>query len=158
MMKELDVLRLLLARRENYGITEVTHISGRAYSVTKDGKTYNAVVLSSSFDFYELRYHLAKRVPSLIVCFEHDTVVPITCISLRSGRIALPHDLPKGYSNVEEERHRSKTGSQVLLGMYLCGMRDAMKIVNNLKPRSRRRYLERARDLGRRARGRPVNS
>lgn len=158
MMKELDVLRLLLARRENYGITEVTHISGRVYSVTMKGKTYNAVVLLSSFDFYELRYHLSKRVPSLIVCFQHDTVVPVTCLSLKSGRIALSHDLPKGYSNVEEQRFRSRTGSQILLGMYLCGMRDAMRIVNNLKPRSRRRYLERARALGRRGRGRPVNS
>jgi hypothetical protein len=123
--------------RENYGITDVTHISGRAYSVTKDGKIYNAVVLLSSFGFYELRYHLAKRVPSLIVCFQHDTVVPVTCLSLKSGRIALPHDLPKGYSDVEGQRFRSKTGSQVLLGMYLCGMRDAMKIVDKLKPRSR---------------------
>jgi hypothetical protein len=122
------------------------------------GKTYNAVVLPTSFDFYGKRYHLARQVPDLIICFVHDTVVAVTCLSLRSGRIALPFDLPEKIKDVELQRHRSKVGSQCLLGMYLSGMRQAMAIIDRLPPRSKRRYIERARALGRRAPGRPVNS
>jgi DUF917 family protein len=117
-MTELDVLRLLLARRENYSITDIQHISGRAYSIVMRGKMYNAVILPNSFSFYELRYHIAKRLPDLIVCFTHDTVVPITCLSLKAGRIALPYDLPAHIRNVETQRRGCKVGSQVLLGAY----------------------------------------
>lgn len=157
-MNELDVLRLLLARRENYGISEISHISGRAYSLVMNGKMYNAVILPHSFDFYQMRYHIAKNVPTLVVCEAHDTVIPVTCLSLKSGRIALPYDLPAQITNVEAQRHRSKTGSQVLLGMYLCGLKSAQVLVNNFPARSRRRYLERAKELGKRRPGRPVET
>jgi hypothetical protein len=156
-MTEVDVFRLLLASRDNYGISEIAHISGRAYSLVMNGRIYTAVVLSDSFEFYERRYHIARHVPSLIICFEYTTVVAVYCLSLKSGRIALPYDLPVQITNVVAQRHRSKTGSQVLLGMYLCGMRSAQKIVNDLPPRSRRRYIERARLLGKRRPGRPVD-
>jgi len=156
-MNEVDVFRLLLARRDNYGISEIAHISGRAYSLVMNGRTYTAVVLSDSFEFYERRYHIAPHVPDLIICFEHTTVVAVDCLSLKSGRIALPYDLPVQITNVVAQRHKSKTGSQVLLGMYLCGMRSAQKIVNDLPPRTRRRYIERARLLGKRRPGRPVD-
>ena len=157
-MTELDVFRLLLARRDNYGISEIQYIAGRAYSLIMNGRHYNAVVLSHSFEFYEKRYHIAKRVPDLVICFQHDTVLAVSCLSLKSGRIAVPYDLPGGITDPERQRHRSKIGSQCLLGMYLCGMRDAQSIVNKLPPRSRRRYIERARLLGKRRRGRPVDT
>lgn len=159
-MTELDVLRLLLARRENYSITDIQHISGRAYSIVMRGRKYNAVILPRSFDFYEMRYHIAKRVPEMIICFVHDTVVPIACLSLKSGRIALPYDLPAHITNVETQRHRSKIGSQCLLGMYLCGMRAAQDIIHHkdFPKTTRLRYLQRAKELGKRRPGRPVNS
>jgi len=157
-MTELEVFRLLLARRDNYGISEIAHIGGRAYSLIMAGRPYTAVILPTSFDFYQLRYHIAKRVPDLVICFQHDTVVPVMCLSLKAGRIAKPCDLPTGIIDVERQRHRSKIGSQVLLGMYLCGVRSAQKLVNELPARSRRRYIERARELGKRTRGRPVDT
>src|SRR5215472_11595054 len=149
-MTELEVFRMLLARRDNYGITEIAKMSGRAYSIVMNGKRYNAVVLPTSFSFYQLRYHLARHIPDLVICFTHDTVIPVMCLSLKSGRIAMPYDLPAQIHDVERQRHRSKIGSQVLLGMYISGMREAQLLVNNLPPRSKRRYLERARILGKR--------
>ena len=159
-MTELDVFRLLLARRANYGIAEIIPVSGRAYSIVMEGKHYNAVVLPNSFSFYELRYHIAKRVPDLIVCFQHDTVIPVTCLSLKAGRLALPYELPAHITNVEQQRHRSKVGSQCLLGMYLCGMRDAQRIIHHkdFPKTTRLRYLQRAKELSNRRPGRPVNS
>ena len=157
-MNELDVFRLLLARRDNYGITEIAHISGRAYSLIMNGRRYNAVVLLSSFQYYELRYHIAKRVPDLVICFQHNTVLAVSCLSLKSGKLAVPYDLPTGITDVKAQRHRSKIGSQCLLGQYLIGVKSAQDIVSKLPPRSRRRYIERARELGKRRPGRPVNS
>lgn len=157
-MNEREVLNLLLARRDNYSITDISHISGRAYTIVIGGKTYNAVVLPSAFDFYQLRYHLSKKMPTLVVCFTHDTVVPVACLALRAGHIAKPYDLPAKITNVEAQRHRSKTGSQVLLGMYLCGMKAAQDMVNKFKPTTRKRYLERARELSKRLPGRPVDT
>ena len=159
-MTELDVFRLLLARRENYSISEIAHLAGRSYSLVMSGHRYTAIIVTNSFDFYQLRYHLGKQVPTLVICFTHDTVLPVMCLSLKAGRIAMPHDLPAHITNVEQQRHRSKTGSQVLLGMYLCGMKQAMAIIHHkdFPPRTRRRYIERARELGKRRSCRPVGT
>src|SRR5882762_5663075 len=102
-MTELDVFRLLLARRDNYGITEIAHISGRAYSVIMEGKRYNAVVVPDSFDFYERRYHIARRVPDLVICFQHDTVLAVPVLSMKAGKMADPYDLPSGFKDVEKQ-------------------------------------------------------
>src|SRR5882757_8788786 len=147
-MTEADVLYLFLARVDNYSVTNVAHIRGRAYSVTMNGERYNAVVLPNSFSFYEKRYHLAKKRPDLVICFEHNTVLPVPVLSMKAGRLAQKYDLPTGITNVEQQRHRSKIGSQVLLGMYLCGMREAQELVDKFEPRTRKRYLQRAKDLG----------
>jgi uncharacterized protein YqiB (DUF1249 family) len=159
-MTELDVLRLLLARRENYSISDIQHISGRTYSLTMNRATHIAIIVTNSFDFYQLRYHIAKHVPTLVICFQHDTVVPVTCLSLKASRIAMPYDLPAKITNVEAQRHRSKIGSQCLLGMYLCGMRAAQDIIHHkdFPKTTRKRYLQRAKDLGKRRRGRPVDT
>src|SRR5260370_11206567 len=124
-----DVFRLLLARRDNYGVTEIEPMGGRLYLLKIHGKRYCAVILPNSFDFYEKRYHLAKYVPDLVVCFSHDTALAVPCLSLRAGCIAEPYDLPAQIDNVEQQRHRSKFASQVLLGIYLCGMQYAQKLV-----------------------------
>jgi len=158
MMTELEVFHLLLARRDNYDISEIAHVSGKVYSLIMAGKTYTAIIVTNSFDFYQLRYHIAKQVPTMVICFTHDTVVPITCLSLKAGRIAMPYELPAQITNVIAQRHRSKIGSQVLLGMYLCGMREAQKLVNSFKPTTRKRYLQRARELSKRRPGHPVDT
>jgi len=157
-MNELDVFRLLLARRDNYGITEIAHVSGRAYNLVMNGRTYNAVILPNSFSFYERRYHISKHIPELVVCFQHDTVLDVSCLSLKSSRIANPRELPEGITDVLRQRHRSKIGSQCLLGQYLIGVKSAQDIVSKFKPTTRKRYIERARELGKRRPGRPVNT
>ena len=70
----------------------------------------------------------------------------------------MPYDLPGGYTDPEKQRRRSKIGSQVLLGMYLCGMKEGQVLVNSFQPTTRKRYVERATALGRRLRGRPVDT
>lgn len=158
-MRESDVLRMFLARADNYQITDITHIRGRAYSVVMKGKTHNAVVLLSSFEYYERQYHIAKVKPDLIICYRHDTSLPVEVLSMRAGRLAKAHEMPEEIENLEGQRH-SKTGSRVLLGMYISGLRRAQDIIHHKDfPKStRNRYLQKARELGKRKRGRPVDT
>src|SRR5579859_3917705 len=154
-MNELDVLRMLLARRENYAITSVTALQGRLYHVVMRGEPYMAVILCSSFDFLRKRYHIAKDVPTLVICFEHTTVLPVKVLSMRAGNLAEPYELPQEITDLKRQR-RGKLGSQVLLGMYISGMKMAQTIINDLPDTTRKRYLKKVEALGKRKRGRPV--
>jgi hypothetical protein len=154
-MNTQDVLRLLLSRRENYGVSQITRLQGRVYAVVMNEEHYNAVVLASSFQFYTLRYHIAQSRPTLVICYVHDTCLPVPTLSLRAGNLAQIHELPETISDIEAQRNRP-FGSQVLLGMYLCGLRSGQRIVSELPPTTRKRYLQRVKMLGKRKRGKPV--
>jgi hypothetical protein len=156
-MRETDVLRMFLARADNYAVTAIRHTRGRAYSVVMEGTHYNAVVLSHSFDYYALQYHIARHRPDLVVCYVHDSVLPIPVLSMRVGNLAEAYDLPEDIEDVEAQRC-SRTGSRVLLGMYISGLRRAQDIIKDLKPTTRKRYLQKAKELGKRRRGRPVDT
>ena len=156
MITETDVYHMFLARRENYAVSHIGHRQGRVYDILMDGKAYSAVILASSFDYYQLRYHIAMDVPTLVICYEHTTVLPVPVLSLRAGNYAKPYELPECIYDVEGQRC-SKIGSQVLLGQYVCGVTKAQDIINNyLPPTTRKRYQERAKALMRRKVGKPV--
>lgn len=76
-----------------------------------DNKHYNAVVLVSSFQFYELRYHIAEDVPSLVICDEQNTVLPVAVVSLRAGNFAEPYELPEQITDSASQR-ATRTGSR----------------------------------------------
>lgn len=156
-MKEIDILRMFEARSDNYSVSSVSHVRGRAYFVIMAGKHYNAVVLLNSFQYYELKYHIAKNQPTLIICYQHNTVVPIPVLSLKAGRHAKPYELPEEITDVEEQRF-TMTGCRVLLGMYISGVRFAQDLIKSLKPTTKARYLQKAKDLSVRRRGRPVDT
>ena len=115
------------------------------------------MVLFSSFEYYEKRYHLAKVEPTLCVCMVHNTVLPIDCLSLRLSNYAQAYELPANIKNIEKQRH-SKTGSQVLLGMYILGVHKAVDLIESLPATTRKRYLSRAKSLQKRTRGKPVGN
>jgi hypothetical protein len=158
-MRERDILHMFEARAENYAAKDITHLRGRAYSLVMEGVQYtSAVILLNSFQYYELRYHLAKAKPDLIICLKHDTVVPIPVLSLKAGNFAKPYERPEEITDVAVQRF-TKTGSRVLLGMYLSGMRYAQDLIKDMKQvTTKARYLQKAKDLSRRKRGRPVDT
>jgi hypothetical protein len=122
-----------------------------------ESKTYNAVALLSSFQYYELQYHIARKRPDLVICYQHNSVLPIPVLSTKHGNYAQPYELPEEIEDLEAQRF-TKTGCRVLLGMYISGMRRAQDIIKDLKPTTRKRYLQKAKDLGKRRRGRPVDT
>src|SRR5579859_2905364 len=98
------VLNALLARRDNYAITHISHTNGRYYDVTMEGRRYNAVVLFSSFEFYTRRYHLADIQPNLCICMVHDTVLPIPSLGLRKSNRADAYELPEAIVDIDKQR------------------------------------------------------
>lgn len=156
-MKQVEILRMFEARADNYAVKDISHIRGRAYSLSMAGKQYNAVVLHTSFQYYELRYHLARHKPNFIICFQHNTVVPIPVLSLKAGRLAEAYDLPEEIKDIEAQRF-GKTGCRVLLGMYISGVKYAQEIIKELNPTTKSRYLQKSHDLSQRKRGRPVDT
>jgi hypothetical protein len=133
MMTENDVLRLFLARRENYGVVACSHQKGRVYEVVMNDESYHAVVLISSFAYYELRYHIATHQPTLVICYEHTSVLPIPVLSLRAGNLAKAYELPETIIDVAAQRF-TRVGSQVLLGQYICGVKAAQTLIEKEVP------------------------
>ena len=155
-MKVSDVMGLFLARRENYAVLSVRHLHGDMWHIVMAGQAYTAVVLLKSFDYYEKRYHLAKEeVPTFVLCFHHNTVLPIRALALREGEITEPYELPTEITDLETQR-ATKRGHKVLMGMYLSGMRVAQDMVKALPATSRKRYLREAESYGKRTKGKPV--
>src|SRR5271157_1179449 len=142
-MREIDILRMFEARADNYAISSISHIRGRAYSFVMSGKQYNAVVLNTSFDYYQLQYHLSKAKPNFIVCYQHNTVVPVPVLSLKAGRFAKEYELPEEIVDVESQRF-TKIGCRVLLGQYISGVRSAQDLIKNFPYTTKARYLQRA--------------
>ena len=155
MMKELDVLRAVIARADNYAIHTFRHVRGRLYSLVMHETSYVAVVLVHSFDYYALRYHLTPTPPTLILCYVHDTVVPIPVLSTKVGNFAKAYELPEEIEDVEAQR-KSRTGARVFIGMYISCMRRAQDLMKELPESTRYRYLQKVKWLSRRKRGRPV--
>lgn len=158
-MRETDVLRMFLARAENYNVKNIKHTRGRAYLVEMEGKIHNVVVLLSSFEYYERQYHIARKKPDLVICYRHDSVLPIPVLSIRAGNYAKAYELPEDIKDIEEQRF-SRTGCRCLLGMYISGLRRAQDIIHakDFPATTRKRYLQRARELGKRKPGRPVDT
>ncbi len=163
-MNEHDVLLAVLGRQESYAVWDVKHLQGRLYSLTMKGEHHTAVLLITAFEYYTRRYHVAKVQPTLVICYEHDTVCPVPVLSTRLSTLAKAYELPEEMTtdiehprrNTKEKRVVTRTGSQVLLGMYLSGMQRARFILKDLPVPTRNRYLAKARALNKRMRGRPV--
>lgn len=149
------VLNSLIARRENYGVSHISHTTGRYYEIVMCGRRYNAVVLFSSFEFYTRRYHLADIQPNLCVCMVHDSVLPIDVLNMRRSNYAQAYELPEVIENIDQQR-KGKVGSQVLLSQYVLGVHTSVDFVEDLPATTRKRYQNKARALDKREKGKPV--
>jgi hypothetical protein len=127
---------------DTYGITQITHVRGRIYDVVMNGEQSRAVMLVNSYSYYEDRYHIAKKQPALVICYEHDTVLPIPALSMRFSNLAKPYEKPEGIDDIVAQRH-TKLGSKVFVGMYITGFRIAQNMMKDFPPSTRTRYKQR---------------
>lgn len=133
---------------------------GLAFSALLNNKPVRGVALVQSSDFWKYRLHLSTKrqpTPGLLVCYRHDSVVPVYVQALEDGRLYDPEDLPGKYTTIDEvAAQHSASAAKVLLGALLCGKKAAHDILLAMPGSTRRKYEAKMHHYQRRGRGRPI--
>ena len=130
---------------------------GYAFAALLNGKPTNGVVLVRSSDFWEYRLHMHKTPPGLVVCYRHDSVLPVHVFALEDGRDYDREDLPGKYPDLAKVRaEHSRHSAKVLLGALLCGNKGAHDLLQGMDESTRRKYEARMHRYQRRPPGRPL--
>jgi hypothetical protein len=164
MQKKLDrhtVLNHFLVQVEHFPHIKQVAFSGRgmAFSALLHGKPVRGIVLARSSEYWACRLHLQRTTPDLIVCYQHDSVVPVHVLALEDGRAYSPEDLPGKYATLDAVKaERSRHAAKVFLGALLCGKKAAHDLLLAMPESTRRRYELRMHTYQRRTRGRPITS
>ena len=145
------------------GLAQVTFASrGSAFSCAYKGSAARGIVLVRSSDFWEYRLHLAQAgAPSLVVCYRHDTCLPVPIIELESGHQYKMHEFPRQFNSFEDAyQSRTRAGRLVIVGGLLCGMQAAYDLLAQLrqddKESTARKYETNAHHYQKRRPGRQV--
>jgi hypothetical protein len=169
MQKTLDretVLKHFLVQLAHFAVVKQVALTGHgtAFSALLNGKPVHGVTLVRSSDFWKYRLHLRSKQQSpvgLVVCYRHDSVVPVHVLALEDGRDYEPEDLPGKYSSLdaviaEHSRHAAK----VMLGALLCGLKSAHDALGDedMPESTRRKYEAKMHMYQRRRQGRPLAS
>jgi hypothetical protein len=133
---------------------------GLAFSALLNGNTVRGVALVRSSDYWEYRLHLRRQSPiGLVVCYRHDSVVPVHVLALEDGRDYEPEDLPGKYSSLDAViAERSRYAAKVFLGALMCGKKAAHDQLLAMHESTRRKYEAKMHHYQRRERGRPLAS
>ncbi|HEV2582821.1 MAG TPA: hypothetical protein VGT44_18325, partial [Ktedonobacteraceae bacterium] len=100
---------------------------------------------------------LARSAVEVLVCYRHDSVLPIPVVELESGNTDRPHEFPHVFTSYEEAYHsRSKTGRLTIVGGLLCGVQRAYDLLETLPESTRRKYETSAHQYQKRRRGRQL--
>jgi len=145
------------------GLTSVMFASrGSAFTCGYRGSAARGIVLVRSSDFWEYRLHLARAgAPGIVVCYRHDTCLPVPVIELESGHQYRTHEYPRQFSSFEDAyTSRTRAGRLTIVGGLLCGMQAAYDLLAQLrqggKESSARKYENGAHEYQKRRPGRQV--
>jgi hypothetical protein len=132
---------------------------GTGFVATYAGQPARGLVLVRSSDFWHYRLHLTRFPLDLIVCYRHDTVLPVTVVEIETGKHYKPHDYPHQFTSYEDAyKARSQAGRLTIVGGLLCGVQRAYDLVATLPESTRRKYEHSAHAFQKRRRGRQLTS
>jgi hypothetical protein len=129
---ELESGRLALA---------VQGVSSNFRYVVRDlesGRQYNAVVLPTTFDFYEFRLHIGERNIDMLIVERHNAVVPVHVASLSQITVYEPLAVP--VLQRDNAQRRNSEESNLLLSKLLLNFESAHAELQELTTRTRQRY------------------
>ena len=130
---------------------------GTGFLATYAGQMARGMALVRSSDFWHYRLHLARFSLDLIVCYRHDTVLPVTVVEIETGKHYQPHEYPHQFTSFEDAyQARSQTGRLTIVGGLLCGVQRAYDLVAVLPESTRRKYENSAHAFQKRRRGRQL--
>jgi hypothetical protein len=117
------------------------------------GQELTAMVLCSSWDFYEYRLNRGKQRIDLLVVQRHNAVVPLPVLSLQTSREYTPGTVPDiGRAHAKKPNHEE---SMLLVSKLLLGLDGVEAELAKLSPRSQQRYKQRCKAYLRPRVGRP---
>jgi len=159
MLNRQDTHNLLLAQLNSLELKVIAVSSRWLWEVElpdEDGrKTYMAVILPTSFDWWRKRYHLAKHKPTLIICYEHTTCINVPVLALHDGYLYAPCHFPPWFHDYADRT--TQKGKQVFIGALLSGVASAFDALDKLPRSTQYRYRNDLKSLRRKKRGRPVD-
>jgi hypothetical protein len=117
------------------------------------GQELTAMVLCSSWDFYEYRLNRGKQRIDLLVVQRHNAVVPLPVLSLETSREYTPGTVPDiGRAHARKPNHEE---TMLLVSKLLLGIDGVEAELAQLSPRSQQRYKQRCKHYLRPRVGRP---
>lgn len=112
------------------------------------------VFLPSSREFWALPRFRAQTNASrdlLVICWQHNSCLPVPCLALNEGYCYDRYELPHGFSLKAPFTKRS---SSIFLGALLAGRQEAYEELARMPRATRARYMARVQEAVVR-RGRP---
>jgi hypothetical protein len=131
----------LEAERLNFAVARrLTNYRYIVHDLLKGG-TYTAMVLRSSFDFYEFRLNRGKRRVDLLIVERHNAVVPVRVVSLSQIKDYPPLDVPE-IARTRAKR-RNPEEANLLLSKLILNFESAEEEIRKMDPRTQQRYHKR---------------
>jgi hypothetical protein len=119
---------------------------------TKD-KELTAMVLCSSWDYYEYRLNRGKQRIDLLIVQRHNAVVPLPVLSLETSREYTPGNVPDiGRAYAKKPNHEE---TMLLVSKLLLGIDGVEAELAQMAQRTRQRYLQRCKAYLKARVGRP---
>jgi len=136
-------------------LSVVRKLPGYTYVVTDEttSQERTALVLATSWDFYEYRLHRGHQRADLLIVQRHNAVVPLPVISLDTGKEYTPGAEPDIKRSAAKRPNHEET--MLLVSKLLLGVDGVEAELAKMSPRSRQRYWQRCRHYLRPRVGRP---
>ncbi len=105
------------------------------------GRTCTALVLDTSWKFYEYRLSQSRLKFDLLIVQHHNAVVPVPVISLQTGKEYLPGADPE-IARPHARRPNSEE-VQLFVSKLLLGAKGSEEELQRMPARTRQRYIQR---------------
>jgi hypothetical protein len=125
------------------GFTVVKRLTNFRY-IVQDSDTkqdYIAMVLPTSFDFYEHRLNKGQRRIDLLIVQRHNAVVPLRVLSLEQVTSYAPLAVPTIERHTRKRRNHEET--MLLVSKLLLNFESAQAELAAMPARTRQRYQQR---------------
>lgn len=97
-----------------------------------------AIVLATSWQFYEYRLHRGNWFVDLLIVQRHNAVVPCSVLELATGVEHRPGSVPE--IERKQRTRRNQEEVKLFLSKLLIGLEGAEKELHAMAPRTQRRY------------------
>jgi hypothetical protein len=104
-----------------------------------------AIVLSNSWQFYEVRLHRTRKGIDLLIVARHNAVVPCAVLELETGIEHRPGSIPQ--IEREDRKQPNHEEANLFVSKLLLGLSGAYDDLRKMPARTQARYIQRRNQL-----------